>query len=71
MKELSLQEVKNIEFKILKMFHEFCKENNITYYLSHGTLLGAIRYKKFIPWDDDIDLHMKGSDYLKLTKLLK
>ncbi len=37
------------------LFDSFCKENNIRYYISHGKLLGAIRYKKFIPWDDDIE----------------
>ena len=46
MKELTLDELKKIEFDILKFFDAFCKENDITYYLSHGTLLGAIRYKK-------------------------
>ena len=56
MKELTLQELKEIEFSILKEFDAFCKENNIRYFLAYGTLLGAIRYKKFIPWDDDVDV---------------
>lgn len=71
MKELSLQELKEIEFEILKMFDAFCKENNIKYYLSHGTLLGAIRYKKFIPWDDDVDLLIPREDYNRMLTLFK
>ena len=71
MKELSLQELKEIEFEILKMFDAFCKENNIRYYLSHGTLLGAIRYKKFIPWDDDVDLLIPREDYNRMLTLFK
>ena len=71
MKELTLQELKDIEFEILKLFDAFCKENNITYYLSHGTLLGAIRYKKFIPWDDDVDLLIPREDYNRMLKLFK
>lgn len=71
MKELSLQELKEIEFEILKMFDAFCKENNIKYYLSHGTLLGAIRYKKFIPWDDDVDLLIPREDYNRMLSLFK
>jgi lipopolysaccharide cholinephosphotransferase len=71
MKELTLQELKDIEFEILKMFDAFCKENNIKYYLSHGTLLGAIRYKKFIPWDDDVDLLIPRADYDRMIKLFK
>jgi len=71
MKELSLQELKEIEFDILKKFDAFCKENNITYYLSHGTLLGAIRYKKFIPWDDDVDVLVPREDYNRLLSLYK
>ncbi len=71
MKELTLQELKDIEFDILKMFDAFCKKNNIKYYLSHGTLLGAIRYKKFIPWDDDIDLLIPRNDYNRMISLFK
>lgn len=71
MKELTLQELKDIEFEILKMFDAFCKENNIKYYLSHGTLLGAIRYKKFIPWDDDVDLLIPRADYDRMISIFK
>ncbi len=71
MKELTLQELKEIEFDILKMFDAFCKENNIRYFLSHGTLLGAVRYKKFIPWDDDVDLLIPREDYNKMISLFK
>ena len=71
MKELTLDELKKVEFDILKMFDSFCRENNIRYYLSHGTLLGAIRYKKFIPWDDDVDLLIPRADYDRMIKLFK
>ena len=71
MRELSLQELKEIELEILKVFDAFCKENNIRYYLSHGTLLGAIRYKKFIPWDDDVDLLIPREDYNRMITLFK
>ena len=69
MKELSLQELKEIELDILKVFDTFCKEHNIRYFLSHGTLLGAIRYKKFIPWDDDVDVLVPREDYERLLSL--
>lgn len=71
MKELSLQELKKIEFDILQMFDDFCKKNNIRYFLAYGTLLGAIRYKKFIPWDDDVDLLIPREDYDRLITLFK
>lgn len=71
MKELTLQELKDIEFEILKMFDAFCKEHNIRYYFSHGTLLGAIRYKKFIPWDDDVDLLIPREDYNRMLTLFQ
>ena len=54
MKELSLPELKEIEFEILRTFHAFCVEHDLRYYLAYGTLLGAVRYKGFIPWDDEI-----------------
>lgn len=69
MKELTLQELKEIEFALLKKFQAFCEENNIKYYFSHGTLLGAIRYKHFIPWDDDVDLLIPRADYDRLISL--
>ena len=71
MKELTLQELKDIEFEILKMFDAFCKKNNIRYFLAYGTLLGAIRYKKFIPWDDDVDLLIPREDYERVLTLFK
>ena len=69
MKELSLQEIKEIEIELLKTFDAFCKENGIKYFLSHGTLLGAVRYKKFIPWDDDVDVLVPREDYDRLLSL--
>ena len=71
MKELSLQEMKEIEFDILKELDSFCKKNNIRYFISHGTLLGAIRYKGFIPWDDDIDVLVPREDYKRLISIYK
>ena len=71
MKELTLQELKEIEFDILKVFDAFCKENNIKYFLAYGTLLGAVRYKKFIPWDDDVDSLIPRKDYDRMIKLFQ
>ncbi len=70
-KELSLQEIKETEFNLLKIFDSFCKENDIKYFLSNGTLLGAIKYKGFIPWDDDIDVLVPRGDYNKLLSLFR
>lgn len=58
-----LPEVKKIEVEILCVIDDFCKKNNICYSLAYGTLIGAIRHKGFIPWDDDIDLWMSRDDY--------
>ena len=71
MKELSLQELKEIEFEIMKMFDTFCKENKIQYFLAFGTLLGAVRYKRFIPWDDDVDVLVPREDYNRLLELFQ
>ena len=65
-KELTLNEMKAVELGILKKFDSICKENNLEYSLAYGTMLGAIRHKGFIPWDDDIDVFMKREDYEKL-----
>ena len=71
MKELTLPEIKEIELEILETFHNFCKENNIRYFISHGTLLGTIRYKGFIPWDDDVDVLVPREDYNRLLTIFK
>lgn len=54
---------------MLKALDSFCKENEIRYYLSGGTLLGAVRHKGFIPWDDDIDVNIPRPDCEKLMEL--
>lgn len=61
----NLEKIKKIEFEILKKFDSFCEKNEINYSLAFGTLLGAIRHKGFIPWDDDIDLIMTRREYEK------
>lgn len=69
--ELSLDELRSVELDILKIFHDFCAKNDIKYYLSNGTLLGAVKYKKFIPWDDDIDVLVPREDYDRLMSLFE
>ena len=56
---------------LLKFLHNICVENNIKYTLEAGTLIGAIRDKGFIPWDDDSDVTLIREDYEKLIKVLK
>lgn len=68
---LSINEIKDILVEELENLHEFCNNNGIRYYLSGGTLLGAIRHQGFIPWDDDIDLIMPRSDYMRFIELTK
>lgn len=63
MKELSLTEMKSIQLLILDEVHRYCGDNNLQYFLSSGTLIGAVRHKGYIPWDDDIDLYMPRKDY--------
>lgn len=65
MKEISLEESRAIQLGILSEVDRYCNDNALTYYMSYGTLLGAVRHKGFIPWDDDIDIAMPYPDYEK------
>lgn len=65
---LSLKEIQNNSLGCLKFFDKFCREHNLRYSLAYGTLIGAIRHKGFIPWDDDIDVMMLRKDYNRLVE---
>ena len=64
-----LRVLQKYELKILNTVNEFCEKNHLIYYLAEGTLLGAIRHKGFIPWDDDVDIAMPRKDYERLLKI--
>lgn len=66
MKVIDLEELKVLQMDVLTAIDKFCVENGITYSLAGGTLLGAIRHKGYIPWDDDIDIYLYRDDYNKL-----
>ena len=63
MRELSLRELQLFTLDILKDVHTFCINNQLHYSVAFGTLIGAIRHRGFIPWDDDIDIVMPRPDY--------
>lgn len=65
MKEISVAESREIQIGILEEVDKFCEKNKLTYFMSYGTLLGAVRHKGFIPWDDDIDIAMPYPDFMK------
>lgn len=63
MERITAEKLKRIQVEILDAVAQFCDANGICYWLDSGTLLGAIRHKGYIPWDDDIDLGMLRADY--------
>mgnify|MGYP003607550694 CR=1 FL=1 len=67
MRELTIDELKEEGLKILLDVAKFCDKHHLRYYICGGTLLGAVRHKGFIPWDDDIDIMMPRPDYLKFV----
>lgn len=68
-KELTLREIQLGSLNVLLKLKDICVKHNIRYYLGYGTLIGAIRHKGFIPWDDDIDILMPREDYERLINL--
>lgn len=71
MKEVNLKEFREIQLNILKAIDKYCNENELNYSLAFGTLIGAIRHKGYIPWDDDIDIMMPREDYEYLKNNFK
>ena len=69
LREISIEERKRINLDLLSYFDTVCRKNGIKYSLTGGTLLGAVRHKGFIPWDDDVDVFLTRQEYEKLEKL--
>ena len=67
-KSISDDEARKLELNLLIEFAEYCEKKNLRYALAYGTLIGAIRHKGFIPWDNDIDVVMPRPDYEKFIK---
>lgn len=69
--EEELAKLHNDLFSLLKELDRICRKHNIKYCLADGTLLGAVRHKGFIPWDDDVDVHMSRSEYERFCEICK
>ena len=65
-RQLNEEEIKEIELGVMDYIHNLCEKENINYSLAYGTLLGAVRHKGYIPWDDDVDISLKRDEYDKL-----
>ena len=70
MKALTPREVQLGELEVMKELDKLCEKLNLRYFLTYGTLLGAVRHQGFIPWDDDVDVMMPRPDYEKLMAYL-
>lgn len=70
MKKLEIEDIKQLSFEVLCKVADVCEQYNISYSLTGGTLIGAVRHKGFIPWDDDIDIMMPRPDYDRFISIV-
>jgi lipopolysaccharide cholinephosphotransferase len=70
MKTIDIDECHRILLSIAVEFDDICRKHQIRYYMLGGTMLGAVRHKGFVPWDDDMDFGVPRSDFDRLTELL-
>ena len=71
MKAISIDALRQIQLRLLKCVDTICVENNLHYSLCGGTLIGAIRHKGYMPWDDDIDVMFPRADYEQFIKIVE
>lgn len=67
----TLRQIQLANLKMMQILDELCKNNGLEYWLDFGNLLGAVRHKGFIPWDDDVDVGMLREDYERFISLFK
>lgn len=70
MREVSVEELRQIQLKLLDYVKQTCEKWGLRYYLCGGTLIGAVRHKGYIPWDDDIDVAMPMKDYKEFIRIV-
>lgn len=68
---MSSEEIKEHQMAGLRYVHNLCEKHHLNYYLHYGTLLGAVRHKGYIPWDDDLDILMMNDEMLELLEIIK
>ena len=69
-KKLDIDEIKEVELGVMDYIHNICREKGINYSLAYGSLLGAVRHRGFIPWDDDLDIALKRDQYDQLYQAI-
>lgn len=67
-KKISLEQQKLMMLDMMQVIHDFCEKHGLVYYLYYGTLIGAVRHKGYIPWDDDIDIVMPRRDFERFAE---
>ena len=69
--KMEVLDIRKCQINLILKLQDICEEYNLRYYIAFGTLLGAIRHRGYIPWDDDVDIHMPIDDFLKLINILE